>query len=106
MSKGPQLRPAPQELPVNRAAFIGLGTMGMPMAKNLCRAGFEVVGHNRDEDRADEFREFGARWASSAAEAVERAHVVATDAARLAPRSSRSWQDRPEPLGRPNLAPS
>jgi nucleoside-diphosphate-sugar epimerase len=78
----------------------------MPMAKNLCQAGLEVVGHDREEDRADEFRELGARWASSAAKAVERAHVVATDAARLAPRSSRSWQDRPEPLGRPNLAPS
>ena len=27
--------------------FIGLGIMGMPMAKNLMDAGYELVVHNR-----------------------------------------------------------
>ena len=39
--------------------FIGLGTMGWPMAANLVRAGFAVVARDRDRDRdrafADEF---------------------------------------------------
>jgi len=30
------------------------------MAKSLRQAGLEVVGHDREEDRADEFRELGA----------------------------------------------
>jgi len=29
-----------------RIGFIGLGIMGAPMAANLVKAGFEVVGHN------------------------------------------------------------
>lgn len=30
-----------------RVAFVGLGIMGAPMARNLLAAGFEVMGYNR-----------------------------------------------------------
>jgi len=33
--------------------FIGLGVMGAPMADNLVKAGFDVVGHTRRPDGAD-----------------------------------------------------
>src|SRR5262245_19084543 len=37
-----------------RAGFIGLGIMGKPMAKNLLRAGFPLVVHNRSRASVDE----------------------------------------------------
>jgi len=36
---------------VTRVAFFGLGTMGMPMARNLVAAGHEVIGHDLDPAR-------------------------------------------------------
>ena len=54
-------------------AFIGLGIMGKPMAGNLAKAGFDVVGYNRSEKTVD-----GVTMARSVAEAVEGADVVAT----------------------------
>jgi 3-hydroxyisobutyrate dehydrogenase len=40
---------------VTRIAFYGLGTMGLPMARNLVAAGHEVAGHDLDPERAREF---------------------------------------------------
>lgn len=40
---------------MTRIAFYGLGTMGLPMARNLVAAGHEVVGHDLDAARAAEF---------------------------------------------------
>ena len=34
-----------------KVAFVGLGTMGAPMAMNLLKAGHEVTVHNRTRDR-------------------------------------------------------
>lgn len=31
---------------MTRVAFIGLGNMGLPMARNLAKAGFDVLGHD------------------------------------------------------------
>ena len=41
-------------------AFIGLGIMGLPMAKNLVAAGFDVRGFNRTPAKADALAEAGA----------------------------------------------
>ena len=41
-------------------AFYGLGTMGLPMARNLVAAGYAVVGHDLDSERAREFAGSGA----------------------------------------------
>jgi 2-hydroxy-3-oxopropionate reductase len=59
-------------------AFIGLGIMGAPMARNLMRAGFGVVGYNRSPQRVQEFVAAGGRGAGSLAEAVKGADIVAT----------------------------
>lgn len=40
---------------MTRIAFYGLGTMGLPMARNLVAAGHDVVGHDLDPGRAREF---------------------------------------------------
>jgi 3-hydroxyisobutyrate dehydrogenase-like beta-hydroxyacid dehydrogenase len=34
--------------------FIGLGIIGRPMAKNLMRAGYELVLHNRTKSKAED----------------------------------------------------
>ncbi len=38
----------------DRVGFIGLGIMGKPMVRNLVKAGFEVVVHNRSQAAVDE----------------------------------------------------
>lgn len=58
-------------------AFIGLGQMGAPMAHNLLKAGFTVIGHDRATAVADQFAgqpEF--QWADSAAAAATKASIV------------------------------
>jgi 2-hydroxy-3-oxopropionate reductase len=59
-------------------AFIGLGIMGAPMARNLVAAGHEVIGVNRSQPAVDRLVEAGGRAAGSAAEAVAGADVVIT----------------------------
>lgn len=58
--------------------FIGLGIMGGPMAANLVKAGFDVVGYNRSKPAADRLAEQGGRAAGTVAEAVRDADVVIT----------------------------
>lgn len=59
-------------------AFIGLGIMGRPMARNLVLAGHDVVAVNRSRGPVDEHVKNGGRAAGSVAEAVSGASVVIT----------------------------
>jgi 3-hydroxyisobutyrate dehydrogenase len=62
-----------------RIAFLGLGIMGRPMARNLARAGFEVTVWNRTRKRAEELaQEADVRVAATAAEASAAAEVTIT----------------------------
>lgn len=56
--------------------FIGLGTMGQPMALNLLRAGTPLVVWNRTPDRCEAPRAAGAEVAASPAEVFQRARTV------------------------------
>lgn len=58
--------------------FLGLGTMGSPMAVNLCRAGHTVYGWNRSDGRTSPLLAAGGRAARSIREAVHDADVVIT----------------------------
>ena len=60
-------------------AFLGLGTMGGPMAANLARKGFDVRGWNRTPDRPSALaaRDAGVKLISPIAEAVAGADIVA-----------------------------
>lgn len=61
-----------------RIAFVGLGTMGAPMAARLLDAGYEVSVHNRTRTREEPLAERGARRADSPREAAEGADVAIT----------------------------
>ena len=63
---------------LKKVAFIGLGTMGMPMAINLVRAGFTVTGHNRSPHRVDTFVTEGGLRGETIAKATSAADVVIT----------------------------
>jgi len=56
--------------------FVGLGIMGLPMAKNLLDAGYPVVGHNRSQEPVDELVEHGGRDGGSPAGVAEESDVV------------------------------
>ena len=61
-----------------KIAFIGMGTMGAPMALNILKAGYDVVVHNRHRDKEKLVAEAGAAQAASPAEAAAGADVVIT----------------------------
>ncbi|MFI0902058.1 2-hydroxy-3-oxopropionate reductase [Streptomyces sioyaensis] len=58
--------------------FIGLGTMGRPMAVHLAKAGHTVHGWNRSDGRSGPLLAAGGRAAASIREAVRDADVVIT----------------------------
>ena len=59
-------------------AFIGLGNMGLPMARNLLKAGHQVVGYDVVPAARDAAGNAGARTAGSVPEAVAGAECVIT----------------------------
>ena len=61
----------------NKAAFIGLGVMGYPMAGHLARNGFEVTVYNRTESKAQQWVEaYGGKSAPTPALAAAGAQIV------------------------------
>jgi 2-hydroxy-3-oxopropionate reductase len=58
---------------VRRVAFIGLGTMGLPMARHLVAAGHEVVGCDLDPERVRALRAGAVRTVREAAAGAEAA---------------------------------
>src|SRR5712691_5039489 len=63
---------------LERVAVIGLGNMGLPIARNLLRAGFPLTVHNRTKAKAEPLAAEGAAWAESPAAAGARARIVVT----------------------------
>ncbi len=59
-----------------RVAVLGLGTMGMGMARNLLKAGFAVTAYNRTRAKAEPLAGEGARVAATPAEAAKDADAV------------------------------
>jgi 3-hydroxyisobutyrate dehydrogenase len=73
---------------VTRIAFYGLGTMGLPMARNLVAAGHDVLGHDLDPERARGFSaegraEIAIASLPSAAAVEEVAHGLAGSGAEV-----------------------
>jgi 3-hydroxyisobutyrate dehydrogenase-like beta-hydroxyacid dehydrogenase len=65
-------------LPGMNLAFIGLGRMGMGMARNLLRAGHHLTVYNRSSEKASMLAGDGARVATTPADACLDAQVVMT----------------------------
>ncbi len=61
-----------------RIAFLGLGRMGMPMARHLLEAGYDLTVYNRTGSRARELGAQGARVGDSPAVAARDAEILVT----------------------------
>lgn len=63
---------------MSTVGFIGLGTMGRPMAMNLIKAGHELFFYARRPEVATEFRELGAKQCQTPADVATAAEFVIT----------------------------
>jgi 3-hydroxyisobutyrate dehydrogenase len=61
-----------------KIAVLGTGTLGLPVARNLARAGYEVSAWNRTPEKAEPLSADGVSVEASASEAVADADVVLT----------------------------
>ena len=59
-----------------KVAFIGMGTMGGPMAQNILKASHEVTVHNRTREREEPLEQAGAQRAASPQEAAVGAEII------------------------------
>ncbi len=62
-----------------KVGFVGLGTMGGPMARRLIEAGHDVVVHNRTRAKEEPLAALGARRAGSPRECADGREVVFTN---------------------------
>jgi 2-hydroxy-3-oxopropionate reductase len=62
-----------------KVGYIGLGLMGKSMARNILKAGFPLVVHNRSQEAVQELAADGAQPASSPAEVAKIVDVVITN---------------------------
>ena len=61
-----------------KIGFMGLGIMGKPMAKNLLKAGFEVVAYTHKQATIDELVSCGAEAGTSGADLAGRCDAIVT----------------------------
>ena len=66
----------PETSTTDRIAVIGLGSMGLGMARSLLKAGFAVTGFDVSSAAIDSFIEAGGRGATSVADAASGAAIV------------------------------
>jgi 2-hydroxy-3-oxopropionate reductase len=59
-------------------AFIGVGLMGFPMAKNLLKSGYKLKVFNRSQNKAERLKEFGAEISTSIKDAVTNSDIIIT----------------------------
>jgi len=60
-----------------KIAFIGLGLMGVPMAKNLLKAGYQITGFDLSKEVAAKFSDNkGFQFASTPEQAIEGANIT------------------------------
>jgi 3-hydroxyisobutyrate dehydrogenase-like beta-hydroxyacid dehydrogenase len=61
-----------------KVGFIGLGSMGAGMSRNLIKAGHDLVVYNRTRSRAQEMQSLGAKVADTASEAAAGVEALIT----------------------------
>lgn len=59
-------------------SFIGTGVMGASIVSHLLQAGYPVTVHTRTKGKAEPLIAAGAKWASTVAEAVQKADLIFT----------------------------
>ena len=63
---------------INKISFIGIGLMGLPMAKNILKSGYSLKVFNRTQNKAETLKEFGAEIALTIDDVVKDSDVVIT----------------------------
>lgn len=58
--------------------FLGMGTMGRPMARNLARAGYDVTVWNRSPGKAADVVDYGASEAPDLADVLHKSVVFSS----------------------------
>ena len=61
-----------------KIGFIGIGLMGLPMSKNLVKAGYNLTVFNRSKNKAEPLKEFGAKISNTLKDAVDGSDIVIT----------------------------
>ncbi len=61
-----------------KIGFIGIGLMGLPMSKNLVKAGYNLTVFNRSKNKAEPLKEFGAKISNTLKNAVDGSDIVIT----------------------------
>ena len=61
-----------------KIGFIGTGLMGLPMATNLLKSGFNLKAFNRSINKAEPLKKFGAEISKTLGEAVKEKNFVIT----------------------------
>jgi 2-hydroxy-3-oxopropionate reductase len=62
-----------------KVGYIGLGLMGKPIARNILKAGFPLVVHNRSQEAVNQLVSEGAKSASTPEETSSQVDVVFTN---------------------------
>ena len=63
---------------MTKIGFIGLGIMGLPMAKNLVKAGYDIIAYDMLEAPLQNVAQSGAKAASSVVEVAKSADIIIT----------------------------
>ncbi|MDA7734012.1 NAD(P)-dependent oxidoreductase [Candidatus Pelagibacter sp.] len=63
---------------MKKIGFLGIGLMGLPMAKNILKAGYCLKAFNRSQNKAEALKEFGAEITTSIDDVVKDSNIVIT----------------------------
>ena len=61
-----------------KIGFIGIGLMGLPMSKNIAKAGYNLKVFNRSKKKAEPLKEFGAYISNTLKDLVDDSDIVIT----------------------------
>ena len=61
-----------------KIGFIGIGLMGLPMSKNIAKAGYNLKVFNRSKKKAEPLKEFGANISNTLQDLVDDSDIVIT----------------------------
>jgi 2-hydroxy-3-oxopropionate reductase len=63
---------------MKKISFIGIGLMGLPMAKKLLEAGYPLKAYNRTQAKSEKLKKYNAEIVKTIKEAVSGSDVIIT----------------------------
>ena len=63
---------------IKKIGFIGTGLMGLPMAKNILKSGYNLNLYNRSKNKAESLKEFGGKVANTIKDIVQDNDIIIT----------------------------